>query len=332
MKKKLRKFARRSLNTLKSFPEYLKDARRFRGASTAFAPPKRKEQWIALLTIDYHRIEKGMSLPEPRAGFGKDVIARLLENTPRYIDRYGRDALTDVVVNALRAYVAHNARQDMETPQVAAFIDGYDATGPALHGEGGLLPVTREGIRQRAAVDPEGFFFSRHSIRQFSEEPIPEELLERAAALAAKAPSVCNRQSGRAYVTTDPALIARALSFQNGNRGFGHKVPLLFVVCAEFDIFEKLDERNQGWIDGGLFAMSLVYGLHALGLGSCMLNWSVPSKRDAALRAAFDIPDHQGVICMVAAGQIPDELVVAQSPRRPGSDFLLPLRAKSPAA
>lgn len=326
MIKSLRKFARRSLNTLLSYQEYLRDAKRFRGASTGFSAPKRHEQWRALLTIDYHRIEKGMALPDARAGFGKDVIARLLSNTPRYIEQFGRDDLTDIVVNALRSYVAHNAAQGLDSPEVAAFVAAYDAqNAPQDTTIGGTIELQKSDILARAAMDPEGFFNSRSSVRQFSTEPVDDALLTRAVQLAAKTPSVCNRQSGRVYVSTDRAVIDQALKFQNGNRGFGHKVPALCVVCSEFDIFEKLDERNQGWVDGGLFAMSLVYALHAIGLGSCMLNWSLPTHRDGAFRKAFGIPDHQGVICMIAVGHLPDSFPVAQSPRRPVSDFKLAL-------
>jgi hypothetical protein len=48
------------------------------------------------------------------------------------------------------------------------------------------------------------------------------------------------------------------LSYQNGNSGFGHTVPALFVITSDMRIFEKSGERNQGWVDGGLFAMALV--------------------------------------------------------------------------
>lgn len=329
MKRQVRKFLRRRLNIVLSFREYLRDARRFRGASTAFAAPHRQEQWRAVLTIDYHRIEKGMALPDARPGFGKDVIQRLLQNTPRYTERFGRDDLSDIVVNCLRAYIAHNAAQGVESPDVAAFVEAYDAKGKPANGQGGLLAVTKSDVLARAAMDPEGFFQSRSSVRQFSDTPVDAALLERAVTLASKTPSVCNRQSGRVYVSTERAVIDAALRHQNGNRGFGHTVPALMVVCSEFDIFEKLDERNQGWVDGGLFAMSLVYALHALGLGSCMLNWSQPTGRDAAFRAAFGIPDHQGVICMIAVGQLRDSFTVAQSPRRPLSDFLKPLSLKT---
>lgn len=103
------------------------------------------------------------------------------------------------------------------------------------------------------------------------------------------------------------------MSYQNGNSGFGHTVPALFVITSDMRIFEKSGERNQGWVDGGLFAMALVYALHALGLGACMLNWSQDHDQDDALRAAFEIPD---------------DLLVAQSPRRPVGDVFLPLTPK----
>lgn len=326
MMKSLKKFVRRKLNILLSYREYLRDARRFRMASTGFAAPKRHEQWRALLTIDYHRIEKGLALPDPRAGFGTNVIDRLLINTPRYIERFGQDDLTDIVANCLRSYAAHNAAMHVETPNVESFVAKYDAdsTRPVT-GFGGTAPMSKADVLARSSIDPEAFFNSRSSVRQFSEELVSDAVLTRAVQLAVKTPSVCNRQSGRAYCTTDPAVIAQALSFQNGNRGFGHTAPALFAVCSEFDIFEKLDERNQGWIDGGLFAMTLVYALHSLGLGSCMLNWSVPTARDANFRAAFGIPENQGVICMIAVGHLPDTFSVAQSPRRPVDDFKHPL-------
>lgn len=326
MIRELKKVARRNLNMLRSYGEYLRDARRFRAASTGFAAPKRHEQWRALLTIDYHRIEKGLALPDPRAGFGKNVIERLLINTPRYIERFGRDDLTDIVVNCLRAYAAHNIVSDIETPDVVQFVANYDkGSATSDTSIGGTMAMSKADVLARCSIGPEGFFNSRSSVRQFSDEAVSQDLLVRAVQLAAKTPSVCNRQSGRAYWSTDHDVIEKALSFQNGNRGFGHTVPALFVVCSEFDIFEKLDERNQGWIDGGLFAMTLVYAVHALGLGSCMLNWSVPTARDASFRNAFGIPENQGVICMIAVGHLPDAFSVAQSPRRPVEDFMHPL-------
>ena len=78
-----------------------------------------------------------------------------------------------------------------------------------------------------------------------------------------------------------------------------------------------MNERNQCWIDGGLFAMSLVLGLHAQGLGTCFLNWSKSSPRDRAMRALLKLPPEEVIIVLVAVGHLPDTLEVARSARPP---------------
>src|SRR3546814_1994141 len=74
--------------------------------------------------------------------------------------------------------------------------------------------------------------------------------------------------------SSDLEIIDRALSLQNGNRGFGHEIPCLLILCTDLSAFDTAGERYQHWIDGGMFSMSLVWALHALGYSSCCLNWS----------------------------------------------------------
>jgi len=60
--------------------------------------------------------------------------------------------------------------------------------------------------------------------------------------------------------------------------------------------------------------MSLVYALHAVGLGTCMLNWSEGYDVDQRLRGVFKITDHEIVITLIGAGHVPDEFEVTASP------------------
>ena len=87
--------------------------------------------------------------------------------------------------------------------------------------------------------------------------------------------------------------------------------------------FFSVGERNQCWIDGGLFSMSLVYGLHSLGLGSCCLNWSVEKEADQKLRRITGIPQSEVVIMMIGVGHLPEKLVVARSMRKPLETILV---------
>jgi hypothetical protein len=61
--------------------------------------------------------------------------------------------------------------------------------------------------------------------------------------------------------------------------------------------------------------MSVCYALHSLGLGTCLLNWSVDPARDLTLRKRFAIPAYENMITMMAVGLLPETFKVAVSSR-----------------
>ncbi|KPF89739.1 hypothetical protein IP83_01620 [Novosphingobium sp. AAP93] len=134
--------------------------------------------------------------------------------------------------------------------------------------------------------------------------------------MAQTAPSVCNRQAGRIHIVEDAATRDRWLRYQNGNRGFGETMGALAVVTVDLRAFLEPEERFQGWIDGGLFAMNFIMGLHAQRLGSCCLNWSSPVGNDREFHRVSGIPDQERIIMFIAIGELRDDFVVARSPRR----------------
>jgi nitroreductase len=74
-----------------------------------------------------------------------------------------------------------------------------------------------------------------------------------------------------------------------------------------------------------MFAMSLVYALHAQGLGTCCLNWSVEPDKDQALKLDLDLPESLAIGMMIAVGALPDEILVAES-RRVGLEQIVSSR------
>ncbi|MCU0838316.1 MAG: nitroreductase family protein [Rhodospirillales bacterium] len=301
------------------------DTRRFIRWSFALRKPRTRAQQRAFLTMKYHTFEKGLALPQPRPGFGQDRLAELLSVLVPYERRFGCDEVVAVCVKALAAYQAFNADHGVRSADLDALLDGYLAKHPQLAqpGEGGTKPVTRDGITRAAAVDFESFVLHRHSIRDFASKPVDRAQIAAAVRLAQRSPSVCNRQAGRVHVYDDASRIGELLRYQSGNRGFGHIVPALCVITADLQVFASPGERFQGWIDGGLFAMTLIYALHAQGLGSCCLNWSVTLDIDKPMRRAAGIADNELVIMMLAVGHLPETLRVACSPRKPLDEVLV---------
>lgn len=259
------------------------------------------ERHEARLTMDYHRVEKGLALPEPKRPFGKAVgerISGLLAKPPEqsseqpYIG-YGERALA-----SLAQWNEHGHINDEATP--------FLTPGPG--------PLDAEQVR--------AFFGSRHSVRNFDPDRVPtDEELQSVVALARNTPSVCNRQGFRVHLYRSREEIDAILKIQNGATGFARVVPTVGVVTARRAMFVGPDERNQRWVDGGLFAMTLVWAAHASGLDTCMLNWALPSVSSDRLRKVADIPEGEDIVVLIAMGHAKEGARVARSQKRSVDDL-----------
>jgi len=292
---------------------YRYDFQRYVRASSVLQEDADQGRLEARILKTYHSLEKGLALPAPRAGFGARPVATLIGQLQVYLPRYGQTAVAQQAINVLAAHRAFNTGHGRADPAVDAFLATYEtAIGAA---EGGTFALTRAEVETATrAVEP-AFFKTRHSVRQFAAADVPPDVLETAVDCARFAPSVCNRQSARIYLVQGDE-VSTVLGFQNGNRGFETTIRCLAIVTADMRSFTSIGERNQCWIDGGLFAMAFCYALHAQAVGTCMLNWSAEKEQDLAMRRHVGIPDHEAVITFMAIGCLRDAFVVARSPRR----------------
>lgn len=281
--------------------EFRTDRRRYvrHAAPGDYATPRLGMRNVeAQLIKDYHRIEKGLALREPKRPFGDAVLARLDSLLPRAAREDG---------DAVYISYAESARTALRSWNVSGSIDEE---------------VSPRNDFVREHVDYGSFFKSRRSVRDFSDRPVAASCLQEAVALATNSPSVCNRQGWNVrFVRGEDAV--RALAYQNGNAGFGHQVPVLAIVTTDLRLFGAATERNQAWIEGGIFSMSFVWALHSMGLDSCMLNMSVSNRRADELRSEFEIPDHELVVMMIAIGYGREGGRRARSPRRPTEDVII---------
>ncbi|KPC53423.1 nitroreductase family protein [Amantichitinum ursilacus] len=274
------------------------------------------------IIASYHNIEKGLSLPNPRLGFGAENIGYLLSYLNEYLSRYGVDEFLSVPASVLRAYVNFNeSNGKLDYPHKDAIKKFIAAVGDKFPDpQGGTIKVTREEIEAVTAGVTADFFNKRFSVRQFSKREVDRADIDAAIAIALKAPAVCNRQNGHVHVAESPELVAKLLEMQGGARGFGQGVNRLLIVTNRLTNFWGMAERNQAWIDGGLFAMSLLYGLHSRNLGACCLNWSKMVDTDRKMHEFLGLPDSEVIIMFIAVGHLPDALEVARSYRKPVSE------------
>ena len=301
------------------------DSKRFRDS---ISPAKLGlEAAVARIESDivrqYHVIEKGLSMPDFRPGFGKGMVRGLIRSM-RAMEKHPCANRCDpgqlaAARATLREYKERHAALDHDISDILpdTCLDLLETTTLSQGGSRPFTPVSPED-----AIAFERVVRSRASVRNLDPDRPPlREMIMDAVDLALRAPSVCNRQTARVHVFTGEDA-QRALSFQSGNRGFGHKIPTVIIVTSDLRYFTGTAERYQGWIDGGMFSMLLLLALHAKGLGAVSLNWSVANERDIALRKAMSLPNYERVIMLIGCGHpVPDGLVPVSS-RRLASDVV----------
>jgi len=322
--KSAKRFYRSKQTQLSMIRDYIYDYKKFKKESASFQL-KNKEMMQAYIIKEYHAIEKGLALRDPRPGFGIARISALADIVKEYVGNYGIDPVTDTTAFTLREYLNF----DQSHQQVPEFLIkklekllllcDESVTGKT----GGTKLIPKAEITGTLDFDYKRFFKSRHSVRDFSAEPVPTEVILDAIDTARFTPSVCNRQAWKVYVIehSNTELKKKLLNVQNGNKGFGEHISSLIVITGKISSFFSY-ERNQVYIDGGMFAMSVVMALHAKGLGVCCLNTSYAVKQYEAFSNSMQMDSDCAPIMFLAVGNLNEEFKVAISERKPLTDIV----------
>jgi hypothetical protein len=191
--------------------------------------------------------------------------------------------------------------------KLALFNNGV---GPALPDT--LVTAIAPGQELRAF---EQLVCERRSVRTYSGSIIPNDVITQCVALAKRSPSACNRQAVRVHVYSDKKQVALILERQNGNRGFGRSADKLLLITYDLRALVSSAERNLPFLDGGLFAMTLIYALQDSAVATCCLNVNSHWFRDIALRCALGILPQETPVLLIAIGGYPATCRVPASTR-----------------
>lgn len=276
------------------------------------------------LAFGIHRLEKGLSHIQFRDGFGKGVLAEISRRMSLL-----EKADSDYRNNSLYLQglaVLHEYQRRHEA-------DGYDLASVKSMFPEHIWNAARKYRLDDDAVKAGAFTMNasskidnlnkgfvelanhRYSVREYSSEPVSQELLDKVYTVSMKTPSVCNRQATRVYQITDSEKIVQALKIQGGFGGYAAP-PVLLLVTSDIRAFMNNDERNEPFVDGGLFSMSLLYALEAYGLAACPLNAMFSLAQDRATRKLLNMPDYELPVMYITVGNFPDSVPVCCSTRR----------------
>ncbi len=310
---------------LRLFREFFYDFNRFCRYSSVVHRGNEREKLQALLVMAYHSLEKGLSLPSPRPGFGIKHINTLISRLNLYVNKYGFDCYVMASLNALEAYNNFNINNGINNDYIDEYIRNLKSRLEINYEYelcSGTKTINKKEFIESSNVNFRKFFEARSSVRQYSEESVSSDYIKDAVKIALKTPCVCNRQSWKVRVFKEKENVKKILSIQEGAVGFAEKIGTLLIVSSDLSYFQSSGERNQCWVDGGLFSMSLLLALHSFGLVTCSLNWSKNSYIDNLLKETMDIPQSESIIMLISVGHPLHTFKVASSWRKPVEDII----------
>lgn len=276
---------------------------------------------LAQLLIEGHTLEKGITMPNRRLGFGQDLVRNLLMHCRAAINEWGRTEIVEIqsVLANLKQYLDIHEERQYELPE--DIQKGIKAlTANKVLNNGFCYPMTKEELF-RTTEDFAEFAHSRHSIRCFSDKPVDDELLMKAIQLAQTSPSACNRQATRVKIIASDEGKKLCCSLQRGNRGFGDNADRWLLITTELGDW-AYNHIQEGFTDAGIFVMNLLYSLHYYNIAACTLNALFSPEERENLRKGLGYPDSEEPVCFIVIGNPTEEFMVPRSARLSMDDIV----------
>lgn len=273
------------------------------------------------IILNYHSIEKGLLFKNTRPKFAKNRVENLhlLLNRKTSLENSSLTQFAQGYNVMCKYYELHQKLNvDISDFYTEDQYKKYNSllNEKSLDNDGTISYLDKkyfEGVEHKNFIE---FSESRRSVRDFTGEVIDVERIRQAVSLALNAPSVCNRQASNIYYISDKEKIDRIMKIQGGFTGYTKNVNQLLIVTTDISYFYTVGERNQFYIDGGIFLMNLMYALHYYKIGNCPANWGKTSKDDKKVRKVVNIPMQDKIICCVPIGVVQDDVTVCYSKRR----------------
>ncbi len=276
-----------------------------------------KNRLEAEIIRNVHSIEKGLSIQNPRPGFGLKKIREMFTLVEKYLKCFGDEEIIYFVIDAVKEYLKKQQSMNFENEDIL-FIKQKLLEIQSIVGEhegvyGGTLIYKKSDVNFKID-DIENFFKTRHSIRDFSTAPIDEENLIKAIKLAQSSPSACNRQAVRVY-SIKPNSYMNIIGNLDGIGGFAESVERFLLITGVQSAY-RAGEKNQFVVSAAMFASYLSLSLHAYGIGACVIQRSlIENKLFKKFKEVYNISEDEQVVVMLGVGKIKEETTVPVSRR-----------------
>ena len=311
-----------SYNKLKYYPKTNRAFKDLRNLMVRFSGTYRddRQPLLSSLLVISHVLEKGITMPNRRLGFGYDRVRLVINTLNNIIHRFGPDSIeVQAAILDLRQYLTIHNDANYELP---ADIGGgiKSLLTYSKIDDDNCFSITKEAYF-KPAKDFYEFAESRHSVRWFSQQPVDGEKLIKAIQLAQTAPSACNRQATRVKIVSSPNGKKLCCELQNGNRGFGNLADKWLIITSELGNWSSFYPQDP-YVDGGIFTMNLLYALHYYGIVACTLNAHLDKEQLERLQEGIGYPKSEIPIAFIVIGNPEEKFMVPKSRRLKTDDIV----------
>lgn len=312
---KLLNFIRILRLIFKYWKYYYYDFIRFVKYSNTVSKYDSKEKILGALTTNTHIVEKGLTMPEMRIGFGQSNISTLIDLCEIYARTYDSENERFIqCVSVIKEY--HNLHIKEGFSFEESFNNKLNSfTTKYIHVETSQqISTNTEEFFEHRNSSFDQFAYSRHSFRSFS-GIVDEKSIHDAISLAMTAPSACNKQGQRVYVIKDESKKKEVIGLINGGRGFADLADKFILITSENAVWSNFKAYKAGHFDSGIFTMNLLYALHFYKIGACVLNTQFTPQEDMKFRSKIGVKKSEDITCLIAIGGFPENFKIAHSKR-----------------
>ena len=145
---------------------------------------------------------------------------------------------------------------------------------------------------------------TRRSIRQYRNDPVPEEILKKIIKAGLYAPSAMNLQPWDFMIFNTAETITRCVAAVQHGETILKQSPAAILICGDQKIEQNIDYIVQNC---SAATQNILLQIHEMGLGACWIAVYPLQDVISKLRESFEIPESIIPVSLVAVGYPAEE-------------------------
>lgn len=141
----------------------------------------------------------------------------------------------------------------------------------------------------------------RHSVRWYNEKMVSNEIISQAVSAALTSPSACNRQAFKVYCLKGGKL-EEVKKLKLGFEIFAENIHTFLFIVGDLSAYIEERDKHLIYIDGGLFAMSLMLAFETMGVSTCPINFPDMAWLDAEMDRILGLSPYQKGVMLMSIG------------------------------